>query len=224
MKAAVCYEFNKPLVMEDITLREPGKGEVKIRVAVTAICHSDIHDWRGEMPGPTGFIGGHETAGYIDKIGEGVTSVNVGDPVVVSLLASCGKEGTESLPTGCEEVDCSGQGVCGVAPDGSLVCVCDQGYHAEGLACVENVENNPCEGVDCSGHGTCGEDGDDPFCVCDPGYHNQGATNCVADPDPCAGMDCSGHGTCVVTAGGSARCACDAGYHNDGPGSCVPDG
>ena len=91
MKAAVCYEFSKPMAIEDVTLREPGKGEVKIRVASTAICHSDIHDWKGEMPGPTGFIGGHETAGYIDKIGEGVTYVKVGDPVVVSLLASCGK-------------------------------------------------------------------------------------------------------------------------------------
>jgi S-(hydroxymethyl)glutathione dehydrogenase / alcohol dehydrogenase len=91
MKAAVCYEFSKPMVIEDVALREPGRGEVKIRVAATAICHSDIHDWKGEMPGPTGFIGGHESAGHIEKVGEGVASVKVGDPVVVSLLASCGK-------------------------------------------------------------------------------------------------------------------------------------
>ena len=91
MKAAVCYEIAKPLVIEDVELAEPGKGEVKIRLAATAICHSDIHDWKGEMPGPTPFIGGHESAGYIEKVGAGVTSVKVGDPVVVSLLASCGK-------------------------------------------------------------------------------------------------------------------------------------
>jgi Zn-dependent alcohol dehydrogenase len=91
MKAAVCYEIGKPLVIEDVELTGPGKGDVKIRVAATAICHSDIHDWKGEMPGPTPFIGGHETAGYVDKVGEGVTSVKEGDPVVVSLLASCGK-------------------------------------------------------------------------------------------------------------------------------------
>jgi Zn-dependent alcohol dehydrogenase len=91
MKAAVCYEFNKPLVLEDVTIVEPRAGEVKIRLAATAICHSDIHDWKGEMPGPTGFIGGHESAGYIEKVGDGVTSVKVGDTVVVSLLASCGK-------------------------------------------------------------------------------------------------------------------------------------
>jgi S-(hydroxymethyl)glutathione dehydrogenase/alcohol dehydrogenase len=91
MKAAVCYEFKKPLVIEDVTLREPGKGEVKIRVAATAICHSDVHDCKGEMPGGTGFIPGHEVAGHIDKVGEGVTGVKKGDPVVVSLLASCGR-------------------------------------------------------------------------------------------------------------------------------------
>jgi Zn-dependent alcohol dehydrogenase len=91
MKAAVCYEFNRPLVIEDVELREPGKGEVKIRLAATAVCHSDIHDMKGEMPGGVPFIGGHESAGYIEKVGAGVTYVKVGDPVVVSLLASCGK-------------------------------------------------------------------------------------------------------------------------------------
>ena len=90
MKAAVCYELGKPLVIEDVDLAEPGKGDVKIRLAATAICHSDIHDWKGEMPGSTPFVGGHESAGYIDKVGAGVTSVKAGDPVVVSLLASCG--------------------------------------------------------------------------------------------------------------------------------------
>lgn len=91
MKAAICYELGKPLVIEDVTLSEPGKGDVKIRLAATAVCHSDIHDIKGEMPGPTPFVGGHESAGYIEKVGAGVTSVKVGDPVVVSLLASCGQ-------------------------------------------------------------------------------------------------------------------------------------
>jgi S-(hydroxymethyl)glutathione dehydrogenase/alcohol dehydrogenase len=91
MKAAVCYELNKPLVVEDVELRAPGEGEVKIKLAATAICHSDIHDWKGEMPGGVPFIGGHESAGHVEKVGAGVTSVKVGDPVVVSLLASCGK-------------------------------------------------------------------------------------------------------------------------------------
>jgi S-(hydroxymethyl)glutathione dehydrogenase/alcohol dehydrogenase len=91
MKAAVCYEFNKSLVIEEVEMREPAAGEVKIKLAATAICHSDIHDWKGEMPGSVPFIGGHESAGYVDKAGAGVTYVKPGDPVVVSLLASCGK-------------------------------------------------------------------------------------------------------------------------------------
>ncbi len=91
MKAAVVYEFGKPVVVEDVDIAEPGPGEVKIKVTATAICHSDIHDWKAEMPGGVPFIGGHETAGHVEKVGAGVTEVKVGDPVVVSLLAHCGK-------------------------------------------------------------------------------------------------------------------------------------
>ena len=90
MKAAICYEFGKPLVIEEVDITPPGKGEVKVRVATTAICHSDIHDMKGELPGPLPFVGGHEVAGYIEEVGGGVASVQPGDPVVVSLLSSCG--------------------------------------------------------------------------------------------------------------------------------------
>ena len=71
MKAAICYEFGKPLVVEDIDMAPPGEGEVKIRLAATAICHSDVHDIKGELPGPVPFVGGHESAGYIDETGAG---------------------------------------------------------------------------------------------------------------------------------------------------------
>ena len=93
MKAAVCYEINKPLVIEDVTMDSPGEGEVKVRIAATAICHSDIHSFKGEHGEPKlPAVGGHETAGYVDEVGEGVTSVNVGDRVIVSLESTgCGK-------------------------------------------------------------------------------------------------------------------------------------
>jgi S-(hydroxymethyl)glutathione dehydrogenase / alcohol dehydrogenase len=91
MKAAVCYEFGRPLVIEDIELAEPRKGEVKVRVAAASICHSDIHDIKGEFGGKLPFVPGHETAGYVETVGPDVTSVKSGDPVVVSLLTSCGK-------------------------------------------------------------------------------------------------------------------------------------
>ena len=91
MKAAVCYEFNKPLVVEEVDIDTPQRGEVKVRLAVTAVCHSDIHFIKGELGGKLPFVPGHESAGYIEEVGEGVTSVKPGDAVVVSLLRSCGQ-------------------------------------------------------------------------------------------------------------------------------------
>jgi len=90
MKAAVCYEFAKPLTIEEVELTPPQKGELKVRIVATAICHSDIHDIKGELGGKTPFVGGHESAGYVEEVGTDVTSVKPGDPVVVTLLSSCG--------------------------------------------------------------------------------------------------------------------------------------
>ena len=91
MKAAVCYEFGKPLVVEEVQIDPPQRGEVKVRVAAAAICHSDIHllrgDW-GRSNAPV--IAGHEAAGVVEEVGEGVEAVRPGDRVVVSLLKSCG--------------------------------------------------------------------------------------------------------------------------------------
>ena len=91
MKAAVCYEAGKPLVVEDIDIEAPRKGEVKVRMEATAVCHSDIHVIKGDIPMETPCVAGHESAGYIEEVGEGVTKVKPGDPVVTSLLISCGK-------------------------------------------------------------------------------------------------------------------------------------
>jgi len=91
LKAAVCYEFGKPLVIEEVNLEPPQKGEVKIRLAATAICHSDIHVIKGELGGALPIVPGHESSGYVDEVGENVTSVKPGDAVVASSLASCGR-------------------------------------------------------------------------------------------------------------------------------------
>ena len=91
MKAAVCYEFGKPLVVEEVDIDPPQQGEVKVRIGATAICHSDIHAIKGEMGGRAPLVAGHESAGYIEEVGEGVISVKPGDAVVVSLLTSCGQ-------------------------------------------------------------------------------------------------------------------------------------
>lgn len=91
MKAAVCYEFGKPLVIEDVTLDLPQAGEVKVKIAACAICHSDVHDLRGDWGGTAPVIDGHEAAGVVVETGPGVTRVQPGDHVVVSLLRQCGE-------------------------------------------------------------------------------------------------------------------------------------
>jgi S-(hydroxymethyl)glutathione dehydrogenase / alcohol dehydrogenase len=93
MRAAILYEAGKPLVVEDgVTVADPGKGEVKVKVAVTALCHSDVHFFSGEIQCPLPGLGGHETAGYIDMVGEGVTGFKKGDAVVIGTVTDgCGQ-------------------------------------------------------------------------------------------------------------------------------------
>jgi Zn-dependent alcohol dehydrogenase len=90
MKAAVCYSFGAPLVVEDISIDPPQTGEVQVRLAATAVCHSDLHLISGDWLGPLPVVAGHEAAGIVSAIGAGVTGVKPGDRVIVSLLRSCG--------------------------------------------------------------------------------------------------------------------------------------
>jgi S-(hydroxymethyl)glutathione dehydrogenase / alcohol dehydrogenase len=92
VKAAVLYEVHKPLVIEDVDLDPPGPGEVKVRLGATAICHSDIHFFEGDVPFRGAGIAGHECAGIVEDIGEGVTSVKPGDHVVMApITGGCGR-------------------------------------------------------------------------------------------------------------------------------------
>jgi len=91
MKAAVCYRFDEPLSVEDVTIDPPRRGEVSVRIAATAICHSDIHFIRGERAATPPIVVGHESAGVVEGVGEGVTLTKPGDRVILSLLRSCGR-------------------------------------------------------------------------------------------------------------------------------------
>lgn len=103
-RAAVCREFGAPLVIEQITVADAGPGEVRVRMAATAICHSDITyadgGWGGALPA----VYGHEGAGVVESVGAGVTGVQVGDHVVVTLIRSCGHcHGcTKGMPVTCD--------------------------------------------------------------------------------------------------------------------------
>jgi Zn-dependent alcohol dehydrogenase len=78
-------------VIEEISIEPPKAGEVKVRMAATAICHSDIHLIRGEWGGEVPVVAGHEGAGIVEQVGSGVGLVREGDHVVVSLLRACGR-------------------------------------------------------------------------------------------------------------------------------------
>ena len=90
MKAAVCREFGGPLVVEEVELDGPGRGEVRVRVAACAICHSDILAAEGAWGGSLPVLLGHEAAGVVEAVGTGVERVAPGDHVVVTLIRSCG--------------------------------------------------------------------------------------------------------------------------------------
>jgi S-(hydroxymethyl)glutathione dehydrogenase/alcohol dehydrogenase len=106
MKAAVCYEFGQPLVVEDVTLDAPQANEVRVKIAATGICHSDLHLISGEWGGTVPVIAGHESSGVVLEAGAGVTQYAAGDRVLVTLIRSCGRcfYCMQGLPHRCETV------------------------------------------------------------------------------------------------------------------------
>lgn len=91
MKAAVMYGVNQPLAIEDVDVDEPRAGEVLIKTSASGVCHSDLHFMEGSYPTRTPIVLGHESAGVVEKVGEGVTRVKPGDRVVVAFVTSCGQ-------------------------------------------------------------------------------------------------------------------------------------
>ncbi len=89
-RAAVCHAFGQELAIEEITLADPGPGEVLVDVKACAICHSDISYADGAWGGTLPAVYGHEAAGVVAATGAGVTGLAPGDHVVVTLIRSCG--------------------------------------------------------------------------------------------------------------------------------------
>ncbi len=116
VKAAV-YSGSERLDIREVDLREPGCGEVRVRIGASGVCGSDRHvldgDW--EMPTPT--IMGHEGAGVVEAVGDGVTSLEVGDHVIMTWFYPCGtcsscRQGRTWVCTGSRSEEC-------LLPDGS---------------------------------------------------------------------------------------------------------
>ncbi|MGY1499602.1 zinc-dependent alcohol dehydrogenase [Streptomyces sp. QTS52] len=94
MKAAVVRAFGEPLVIEERPDPEPGPGQVRVRVEASGLCHTDIHAAHGDWPlKPTPpFVPGHEGVGLVEKLGDGVTHLSVGQRVAVPWLGwACGR-------------------------------------------------------------------------------------------------------------------------------------
>ena len=82
-KAAIAWEANKPLDVTEVEVAPPKAGEVRVRVIANALCHTDIYTLEGHDPeGLFPCILGHEATAIVESIGEGVTSLAVGDTVI----------------------------------------------------------------------------------------------------------------------------------------------
>lgn len=90
-KAAVLVATNQPLeVRTDVEVDEPHAGEVRVRMAASGVCHSDLSMQNGTLMTPTPIVLGHEGAGVIEAVGQGVGDLVVGDHVVISWVPQCG--------------------------------------------------------------------------------------------------------------------------------------
>jgi NDMA-dependent alcohol dehydrogenase len=89
-KAAVCPGIDQPLEVVDVDLDGPKAGEVRVRMGASGVCHSDLSVVNGTLLSPLPSVLGHEGAGVVEAVGEGVTSVAPGDHVVLSFVPQCG--------------------------------------------------------------------------------------------------------------------------------------
>jgi len=90
-KAVVCRELNQPVVVESVTVDAPGRGEVRVKLGACGVCHSDLSAVNGTIALPLPLVLGHEGAGVVDQVGEGVADLAPGDHVVFSFIYMCGK-------------------------------------------------------------------------------------------------------------------------------------
>jgi alcohol dehydrogenase len=98
MKAAVLnrmgeptpYAQSKPLVITEVEIDPPGRGEVLVKIAAAGLCHSDLSVIDGNRPRPMPMVLGHEAAGVVEKLGSDVDDLSEGDHVVLVFVPSCG--------------------------------------------------------------------------------------------------------------------------------------
>jgi NDMA-dependent alcohol dehydrogenase len=90
-KAVLCREHNKPVVVEEISIDAPKRGEVTVKLGACGVCHSDLSAINGTIALPLPLVLGHEGAGMVEQVGDGVTELAPCDHVVFSFIYMCGK-------------------------------------------------------------------------------------------------------------------------------------
>ena len=90
VRAVIVRSAGAPLEIAEIDLPEPGPGQVRVRLAAAGVCHSDLSLATGLLRVPTPLVLGHEGAGTVVRVGEGVASVAVGDEVILNWAPACG--------------------------------------------------------------------------------------------------------------------------------------
>jgi S-(hydroxymethyl)glutathione dehydrogenase / alcohol dehydrogenase len=91
VRAVVFSAVDQPIEVLDVDLAPPRFREVRVKIAAAGVCHSDLHVRRGEWVVPTPLVMGHEGSGTVVEVGPGVTTLAVGDHVVLSWVPSCGE-------------------------------------------------------------------------------------------------------------------------------------
>jgi alcohol dehydrogenase len=102
--ASLPYADSRPLSIERLSLAPPGREEVLVKIAAAGLCHSDLSVINGDRPRPSPMALGHEAAGVVEGLGEGVTDLKIGDHVVMVFMSSCGHclPCSEGRPALCE--------------------------------------------------------------------------------------------------------------------------
>jgi len=91
VRAVVARSKGEPVTVEVIEVPDPGPGEVLVTVQACGVCHTDLHYREGAINDDFPFLLGHEAAGIVEEVGDGVTNVAVGDFVVLNWRAVCGQ-------------------------------------------------------------------------------------------------------------------------------------
>ena len=126
MKAAVLEAYGQPLNVTDVDLAGPQAHEVQVAIRATGVCHSDLSIQQGKLPYPTPVVLGHEGAGEVIEVGDGVTNVKPGDHVVVMWTPMCGqcfmcRRGQTHLCEGVRAMGMMDDGTSRLSKDGKLI-------------------------------------------------------------------------------------------------------